>query len=118
MKILSDFNLKMDKDRILKTIQCSKDSPVYEEVSESYDQLKLQVESLVEPRAMIFFDENKEQKAHPSLEYCKYIVYVLMTLGEKISNKSGSLFAANDYLGGVLVDAMGDALLFQLGEEV
>ena len=49
---IKDFSIKIDKDKVLKTLGCFEGSSVYETVSSYFDELEETVMNLLSPRAV------------------------------------------------------------------
>lgn len=100
-KILIDnFDFKINKDNVLKTLGCIAGSSVYDTVSEYFDELEAIVMNLVSPCAAM--------QAEGMRAFC------LLTIGDKISEYSKSLFDEGEGMKGILVDAMADEYLFAM----
>lgn len=104
--ILNDFNIKTNKKNVFHRIDCDIDSPVFDIVNEEYKRLELELYSLIKPLALIKFSEDKG------------FIYVIITIGDGLSNLATRYFAEGDYLSGMLVNAMADEFLFQLEDPV
>ena len=94
---IKDFSIKIDKDKVLKTLGCFEGSSVYETVSSYFDELEETVMDLLSPRAVAVTEAMK--------------AYCILTVGEKISGISKSFFDNGEGMKGILVDAMADEYL-------
>lgn len=117
-KLISDFHIKINRDTVMHIMDCRKDSPVYEEVLEEYEELEKEISALIEPAAIIKFGRFDADVKLEGLENGAPVVYVLATAGLEISELSSRYFAEGDYLRGMLADAMADDYLFQTDSEV
>lgn len=99
---IKDFSIKIDKDKVLKTLGCFEGSSVYETVSSYFDELEETVMNLLSPRAVAVMEDMK--------------AYCILTVGEKISGISKSFFDNGDGMKGILVDAMADEYLFMMDD--
>lgn len=97
---IENFDIKINKENVLKTLGCFEGSEVYNTVSKYFDEEEDVVLDLIYPRAII---KTEEMRA-----------YCIMTLGEKISEYSKSLFDNGEGMKGILVDAMADEYLFSM----
>ena len=99
---IKDFSIKIDKDKVLKTLGCFEGSSVYETVSSYFDELEETVMNLLSPRAVAVTEDMK--------------AYCILTVGEKISGISKSFFDNGEGMKGILVDAMADEYLFMMDD--
>lgn len=99
-KVIEKFNVKLNKDNILKTLGCNKESSIYNTVSGYFYELESEFYSLVSPSAAFTVDEKK--------------IFCLLTLGNKISDFVKSFFDNGEGMKGLLVDAMADEFLFSM----
>lgn len=96
--IITEIPIGADKKQVLRSMDCYENSPLYGEISELYEEIRRQVYSAVHPRAAVTFLEGE--------------AYVLMTLGEEISDLITRLFGEGEYLGGMIADTLADHCLF------
>ena len=116
VKIIEKFHPVIDKKMVFEMLNCYPDSPVYGEVEEAYEAIWEEVTSLCDPRGVIAPGEIPGQ----FMENCRpcEAIYVLVTIGSKISEYSTKAFAQGEYLKGMLADAMADAALFSLESDI
>lgn len=115
---VSNFDIKFNQKIVLHLIDCHQDSPIYQEVIDEFEDLKLKIYSLLEPVAIIQFGKLNSQIKIEEFLPGTPVVYTLITVGKKTTEYSNQLFDQGDYLGGMLVNAMSDDYLFQLDSEV
>ncbi|MCH5209363.1 MAG: DUF4445 domain-containing protein [Oscillospiraceae bacterium] len=101
---VSDFNVKINKERVLLSLGCYSANSIYDTVCAYFDELLQPVQALVSPVAVV--------KIEDMTAYC------LITLGEKISEYSKSLFDKGEGMKGMLVNAMADDYLFETDAEL
>lgn len=104
--IIDNISLQLNRDMVFHRIDCYPDSPVYEDVLESYEALTSWVMEHVQPKAVLAWDEENRW------------LYLLTTIGGELEARSTQEFAAGDYLAGMVVDAMADDLLFAIEDAV
>ena len=120
--IRTDFQLELDKNVVFRLLDCHEDSPAYEQIDEEYEEKYQYVAGLAEPKAAYCIDECTQ--GSELLSSCEEngLIYVFLTIGCKISEYSSNLFQQGDVLAGMMSDAIADALLFnvqdQLTEEI
>lgn len=99
---ITEFDIKINKDNVLKAVSCFPDSPVYAHVSREYDRILPEAERLLKPRAYARFIDSG--------------VYCLITAGSGISDYSKRLFDKGEAIGGLLVNAVADEFIFAVDE--
>ena len=117
MYIISEFQMEIDKFRVFSIMECSKDSPVYDEVNYDYYFLLDVLYSYTEPKGIFqFFDYSHEAYSLPV--NCEKVVLAILSLGKQVENQIFQLFDQGDYLKGMLLDIMADELLFNLSNQL
>ncbi len=99
---ITEFDIKINKDNVLRAVSCFPDSPVYENVSREYDRVLPEAERLLKPSAYARFSTGA--------------VYCLITVGSGISDYSKRLFDEGEAIGGLLVNAAADEFIFAMDE--
>ncbi|MCI6468275.1 MULTISPECIES: ASKHA domain-containing protein [Faecalicatena] len=112
--IIKEFDIKICKENVLKLIDCHKDSPIYEEVTEEYEEMLPAVYEKMEPVALLAFESVEEFQIEGAGNESKEALFCITSIGGRISQWITELFTAGDYLGGMLADAMADDYLFQV----
>lgn len=102
------FDKKIDKKLILDTMQCFEDSPQYEKYSRIYDEVIVDSVDCVEPVG--YYCELSGDVSHEA-PY-ERMVYCLVTLGEDMDKAISGYFGQNEYLKGMMLNTIGDQLLF------
>lgn len=115
---VTEFQKSIEKETVLKLMDCKEDSPVYEEVQKEFDELKKEVTDRLEPRAVIKFGKAPAELDGERFKQGEDIIYVLSTVGKEVSGLSSQFFDEGDFLKGMLVDAMADACLFSMDDEI
>lgn len=114
IKVLRDFHPFIDREKVFGQLNCYPDSPVYEEMEESFDEIKDEMLKLCKPVGVLalgripadYFQQEREA------------VYALVTIGQEISDCSTQKFAEGDYVQGMLIDAIADSILFSLEDDI
>lgn len=114
IKVLRDFHPCIDREKVFRQLNCYPDSPVYEEMEESFDEIKDEMLNLCKTAGVLalgripsgYFQQEREA------------VYVLVTIGQEISDRSTQKFAEGDFVQGMLNDAIADSLLFSLEDDI
>lgn len=113
IRILEDFHLHIDKESVFRQIHCFPDSPVYEEMEETFYEILPTVEKLCQPKGIVCLGTIPE-----SFVQAQEAIFLLATVGQEVSDLSTEKFAQGEYVEGMLVDAMADAALFSLEADI
>lgn len=112
--ILDGLNAKIDKATVLNSIDCKSDSPVYEEIAEEFDSIYDEAMLLTEPIGIIGFGTVSENTATSKYPTGTRVLFAVLSVGDKIKQRSTKAFDEGDYVKGMLFDAMADCALFSL----
>ena len=104
MNKITDFNIKINKENILKTLKCDKNSPVYEHIKHELDRLLPAVQCLIKPEAYVSFKLDR--------------AYCVLSAGKEISDYSKRLFDMGEALDGLIVNAVADDYIFSMDAEL
>lgn len=115
---LHNLKFKIQKESVLKAMDCYEDSPVYEEVVDTYEEIYEDMMSLVEPVGILGFGTLPEAVATEKYKAGTPVVYMVMSIGNGIKEESTKAFQEGDYVKGMLTDAMADDALFSMEEQV
>ncbi|MFV0342319.1 MAG: hypothetical protein ACK5JH_05415 [Anaerocolumna sp.] len=117
MKI-TDFTITLNKEDILKSIDCLENNPIYHEVVEEYENMVRRAYEKIKPMAVLEFGEITEDIKTDEIPAGTKALYVITTVGPLLSEWSTKLFEEGKYLAGLLADGMGDNYLFQMEESI
>lgn len=114
---LKNLKAVIHQSSVLKKMDCHKECAVYETVVETYEEIYEEICSLAKPVGVFGFG-----KLPDSLETEKYkagtpVIYLVTSIGDGIKKKSTKAFEEEDYVEGMLCDAMADEALFSLEEQ-
>lgn len=115
-RILNKFHIQIDKDEVLKTMDCYENSPVYEEVTEEYDEIIEEAQDLIKPVGIIGLGEITENIATEKYPAGIRVIFAVLSVGNEIKVKSTNYFSNGDYVKGMLMDAIADTALFSLDD--
>lgn len=114
-----DFQIDINRDKVMQLIDCYKDSPIYEETIEEYEELKPHMLGALSPGCVLVFSTiSKEQEVVGVLPEDSPVLYSIATIGHEASALSERYFREGDYLKGMLADAMADACIFGMEEHL
>lgn len=115
---LHNLKFKIQKESVLKAMDCYEDSPVYEEVVDTYEEIYEEMLSLVEPVGILGFGTLPESVATEKYKAGTPIAYMVASIGNGIKEQSTKAFQEGDYVKGMLTDAMADDALFSMEEQI
>ncbi|MDY4669874.1 MAG: ASKHA domain-containing protein [Oliverpabstia sp.] len=118
LRILKEFHLHIDKEMVFRQIHCYPESPVYEEMEEAFENLLEPMKKLCNPVGVMSRGKIPSKFAVNGKETEREAIFVLVTVGQEISDTSTEAFTQGDYVKGMLADAMADAALFSLEEDI
>ena len=117
---ITDFEITINQDNVFLLMECSKDSKIYAQVVEEFEELFEESYKKIEPVALLaigdlgeFEDKIKNMQIDRNEEVLQGII-AITSIGPRMSEWSTQLFKEGDYLKGMLVDAMADDYLFQM----
>ncbi|SDK91866.1 hypothetical protein [Natronincola ferrireducens] len=110
------MNIEIDKKRVFKAIQLQEDSPAYKETNKLYDLLEKQIKHVVSPEIIYHLDHKLDVKVGKSYEDSQRSLYVVVTLGGKITESIATYFNENQYLKAYVMNALADGMLFSMVE--
>lgn len=114
--ILEGLQAQIDKEEVLKTMDCYEDSPVYEEVVEEYEEIIGEMQALIEPIGIIGLGKITENIATEKYPAGTRTIFAVLSVGNAIKEQSTKYFREGDYVKGMLIDAIADAALFSLDD--
>lgn len=115
---LKNLKVHIDRDSVLRAIDCQKNSPIYEEIQEEYEAIVAEVLPGACPTGCIGFAEMPESIATEAYPAGTKIAYGVLSIGDKICKYSTEAFQAEDYVRGMLCDAIADEALFSLEQDM
>lgn len=111
---LQNVTCTVDRDAVLRAVDCRTDSPVYEEVSETYDEICAGLQALLEPVGVLGFGELPARFATETYRAGTPVVYAVTSVGDGVKRASTQAFDEGDYIRGMLADAIADEALFSM----
>ena len=116
--IMEGFDIKIERESVLKSMDCYEDSPVYEQVAEEYEEIYDEMLSLVEPVGILGFGTLPGKIATEEFQAGTPVVYAVTGIGDGIKQCSTRAFREGDYVKGMLCDVMADEALFSMEERM
>ena len=117
---ITDFEITINQDNVLLLVECSKESKIYAQVVEEFEESLEESYKKIKPVALLTIGDLREFedkiKGIPvdGNEGVLQGIVVIKSIGPEMSEWSTQLFKEGDYLKGMLVDAMADDYLFQM----
>ena len=107
-------DIQVDQNDVLRMLDCRSDSPVYDEVMEEYQTVESIFCKVVRPQTRILFDEIPAELAGEDLPAGTKVVYLIHTAGAEVSDYCTKAFSEDDYLKGMIMNAMSSSFLFKM----
>lgn len=116
--VLENFHWKIEMEPVLKTMDCYEDSPVYEEVVEEYEENLEDMKKLVKPVGILGMGKLSEATATEKYKAGTPVIFAVLSVGSGLKEESTRAFQEGNYVKGMLVDAMADAALFSMDNDM
>ena len=112
--ILDGLEAKIQTEHVLHAIDCTEDSPVYEEMLEECQEICPEMQPLVEPLGILGMGTLSERVATEEYPAGTKVIYAVLSVGDKVKQCSTRAFQEGDYVRGMICDAVADCALFSL----
>lgn len=114
----TEFNIEISAENVLESLGVTRQSELYEEMQEELSELLPGAYEKIKPVALLEFGNLKEHSVMRNGRRMTEVLYGLCSIGHEMSSWSTQLFAAGDYVKGMLVDAIADDYLFQMDRKL
>ncbi len=119
IRVYEEFQIELDRESVLRLMDCYPDSPVYEEAIEEYEELKPMMLDAVRPRGIICFGMVPVgYEVEDVIGVGDQVIYSIVTIGDAASSMSSRFFEEGDYLKGMLADVMADSCVFAMEKDL
>ncbi|HJD14116.1 MAG TPA: DUF4445 domain-containing protein [Candidatus Ruminococcus avistercoris] len=115
---ITKFRKNISRETVFQLLNCGEDNPTYQQMTEEFEELLEPVKEKLKPEAVIGFGKVPEELSCDKLKTGEDVIYVLATVGKAVSEFSSAYFDDGDFLKGMLIDAMADACLFAMDDEI
>lgn len=115
MKIAIDQ--KLNKNTVLSMMQCYSDSPCYMDYSKAYDEIVNEDMNELSIEGYFIEKEPSEVVMDTDTVYQK-LIYCICTLGPELDARVNQYFAENDFVKGMIINTIGDFLLFEASRKL
>ena len=117
MKI-TDFDIKINKENVLRLIDCHPDSPVYDAVLKEYEEVFEKACKMLFPAAVLVFGDLAECGMSGYAGENTEGLFCMETVGGEISCFVSELFEQGFYVKGMIADAIADEYMFRMDEQI
>ncbi len=111
---IRDIKLKLDINNVMFLMDCDNKSQVYEEIFTECEKLENTVMKIIEPIILFSYDKISDNISKYGYEKDSHAIFIILSIGDKISEMCTKSFENGDYVSGMLLNCMADDLLFQL----
>lgn len=106
--ILKNTELNIERKKVLEKIGCTEENALYQQILEDYEEAEAEFQKVLESIALASIGSYEGSSG----------VYVLISLGRKVSALSSAYFENGEYMIGMILDAMADEAVFELEREL
>lgn len=118
VKIIEEFHPKIEQSVVFQQLNCNPDSASYGAMEEAFQEMLGEMMEICNPRGILALGKIPASYQFENQKDEVEVIYVLATVGQEISDYSTRMFREGDYVKGMLADAMADAALFSLEEDI
>ena len=99
--IIEGLTVSIDMDSVMLSIDCKKDSPIYEEMVDEYEELWPKMIKLAEPVGILGFGILPDLGPECAYPAGTKVIYAVTSIGDGIKQCSSRGFAEGDYVRGM-----------------
>ncbi len=114
MYILNDLKIQLNPETVLDAMDCKKDSPIYSEILDEFEEIRDEAFSLMHGVGIIGFGELSELTKTEKYPQGSRVLYAVLSVGDGIKQRSSRAFDEGDYVKGLMYDVIADCALFSL----
>lgn len=118
MEVILDFDFRLDKNIVINTLKSYCEFITDEQIDSMYDTLLPILYESVQPVAVFTIDEKEENFQFDVIQDCKYIVYCIITIGDKSTEKVNELFSYGRMKEAMILDSMATSYLFEISSQL
>lgn len=118
MEIVLDFNFKLDKKIVINTLKSYCEGITNEEISSIYETLLPVLYEHVQPAGIFSIDIKDKSFIFDVINDFDHIVYCVVTIGDKITEKVNEFFSYANMKEGMVLDAMATSYLFEISTQL
>ncbi|GMQ63863.1 ASKHA domain-containing protein [Vallitalea maricola] len=109
-----EFSKILNKKEVLNTMQCYEDSTNYSEYCKIYEEVVDNSVKNITPKGYYIITDNDNYIDNN----CEQVIFCLVTLGSFIDEEIKRYFDNNDYLKGMMLNTIGDQMLFDISNSL
>ena len=113
---ITDFDIQISAENVCAFLDADKTGELYEEIMDELKEMIPTAYEKIRPVALLGFGSMEGYPVRADGQEIREALFGVYSIGKEMERWSTDLFAAGDYLGGMLVDAMADDYLFQMDE--
>ena len=114
---ITDFDIQISAENVCAFLDADKTGELYEEIMDELKEMIPTAYEKIRPVALLGFGSMEGYPVRADGQEIREALFGVYSIGKEMERWSTDLFAAGDYLGGMLVDAMADYYLFQMDED-
>lgn len=118
MSIITDFEFKVSKQQVIRTVQSYSSMFNEEQIIQTYDSLLPVLECSVNPAGMFKLLPKDPEFDADVLKNYEYIAHCAITIGNDNIDDINAFMAEGAYLEAIILDAMSTSLLFNLSSQL
>lgn len=117
MNIVKDFNINIDKDGVFRAVSSYYPLSTDTSIDKIYYNLEQTAINTVRPLGIFKLDKMPDNKPCNLLKSCEFIIYCIFTLGDDITEETDKLFSENEFVNGLILDAISTSILFDISRQ-
>lgn len=118
MDVILDFEFKLDKTQVITTLKSYCETISDDEINNLYDKLLPILYECVQPSAIFTIEEKDTDVTFDVIKNYTHIVYCIVTIGDKSTEKVNEFFSYANMKEGMVLDAMATSYLFEMSSQV
>lgn len=115
---LEQLTVQINRDSVFKSLNCTEDSPAYEDFLDTYEEIYDKMCGLAEPVGVIGIATMPASIATETYPAGTPVMYMVTSVGDGLKQQSTKAFQEGDYVKGMLCDAMADDALFSMEDQL
>ncbi len=114
--VLDNAEPEIELEAVLRSINCTHDSPVYANIVKEFNSIYNEAQALIEPLGVLGF--GMLTTGSESYPVGSRVIFAVLSVGDKIHQRSNKAFDEGNYVQGILYNAMADCALFSLEKDL
>ncbi|WP_411679899.1 5-methyltetrahydrofolate--homocysteine methyltransferase [Clostridium thailandense] len=118
MEVILEFDFKLDKQQVINTLKSYCEIIADDEIGTLYDKLLPVLYERVQPAGMFSIGEKADDFTFNVIKDYRQLVYCIVTMGDKITEKVNEFFSYAKMKEGMVLDAMAASYLFEISSQL